>query len=218
MGAAMLTPPKHLVWDWNGTLLDDAWLCVEVMNALLAQHGLPPIDGERYQALFTFPVIEYYRRLGFDFGRTPFAQVGTAFIDGYQSRQHECQLQRGAHDAFDALARRGVSMSVLSASQQSRLSAQAHALKVTERFVRLVGLDHHYADGKLELGRAWVTELGLPPGDVLLVGDTDHDFHVAQALGLRCVLIPSGHQPRARLEACGVPIVESVAQLAAAWA
>lgn len=205
--------PRHVIWDWNGTLLDDAWLCVEVMNGLLAAHALPPMDEARYQDLFTFPVVDYYRRLGFDFERAPFEQVGTAFIHGYQARQHECRLQEGAHAVFDALAARGVPMSVLSASQQSRLHAQASHLGVTERFVKLVGLDHHYADGKLELGRQWVAELGLAPEEVLLVGDTDHDLHVAQALGLRCVLVPSGHQSRARLEQAGATVLESLAGL-----
>ena len=85
--------PRHVIWDWNGTLLDDAWLCVEVMNELLVEHSLPAVDAQRYEALFTFPVVEYYRQLGFDFERTPFEEVGTAFIEGYQARQHECELQ-----------------------------------------------------------------------------------------------------------------------------
>ena len=31
----------NIIWDWNGTLLDDAWLCVDVMNGMLKEHGLP---------------------------------------------------------------------------------------------------------------------------------------------------------------------------------
>jgi phosphoglycolate phosphatase len=205
--------PRHVIWDWNGTLLDDAWLCVEVMNELLRAHALPPMDEARYQDVFTFPVVDYYRRLGFDFERAPFEQVGTAFIHGYQARQHECALQDGAHAVFDALAARGVPMSILSASQQSRLEAQTGHLGITGRFVRRIGLDHHYADGKLELGRRWVAELGLPPDEVLLVGDTDHDLHVAQALGLRCLIVPSGHQSKARLEAAGATVVASLEAL-----
>ena len=34
---------SHILWDWNGTLLDDAWLCVEVMNSMLAERDLPQI-------------------------------------------------------------------------------------------------------------------------------------------------------------------------------
>ena len=68
----MAPRPRHVIWDWNGTLLDDAWLCVEVMNALLTPHRLPPLDAARYQALFSFPVRDYYRRLGFDFDAESF--------------------------------------------------------------------------------------------------------------------------------------------------
>ncbi|MBL8922742.1 MAG: HAD family hydrolase [Myxococcaceae bacterium] len=204
---------RHVIWDWNGTLLDDAWLCVEVMADLLEAHALPPMDAARYQDLFTFPVVDYYRRLGFDFERAPFEQVGTAFIHGYQARQHECRLQEGAHAVFDALSARGVPMSILSASQQSRLEAQVSHLGITGRFVRLIGLDHHYADGKLELGRRWVAELGVPADEVLLVGDTDHDLHVAQALGLRCLIVPSGHQSRERLERAGATVLDDLRAL-----
>ena len=36
-----LTAYAHVIWDWNGTLLDDAWLCVDVMNGVLRAHDLP---------------------------------------------------------------------------------------------------------------------------------------------------------------------------------
>ena len=36
-----LTAHRHLIWDWNGTLLDDLDLSVDVMNTLLARRGLP---------------------------------------------------------------------------------------------------------------------------------------------------------------------------------
>ena len=47
---------KHVIWDWNGTLLDDAVLCVEVMNVVLARRKLPPLTAERYADRFRFPV------------------------------------------------------------------------------------------------------------------------------------------------------------------
>ena len=50
-----------VVWDWNGTLLDDVELCMESINRLLREHRLPQLDHERYQRVFQFPIIEYYR-------------------------------------------------------------------------------------------------------------------------------------------------------------
>lgn len=208
---------RHVIWDWNGTLLDDAWLCVEVMNGLLGPRGLPALDAARYQELFGFPVRAYYQRLGFDFAGEPFEAVGTEFIDDYQERQHECRLQEGAAQALAALARRDVACSVLSASEQSRLEEQAGRLGVLDRFVGLIGLDDHYAGSKLENGRSWMAKLGLEPDRVLLVGDTDHDCEVAREIGVPCVLVPSGHQSHARLQALGAPTVGSLAELAARW-
>ncbi len=207
---------RHVIWDWNGTLLDDAWLCIEVMNALLAPRGLPPLDPARYQSLFGFPVRDYYLRLGFDFARDPFEKVGTDFIDGYAARQHECKLQPHATRVLEALSALGIGCSVLSASQESRLVAQAEHLSVRSRFQRLLGLGDHFAGGKLELGRRHVRELGLAPQAILLVGDTDHDFEVAREVGVGCVLVPSGHQSRERLEALGAPVLDGLGALAQA--
>ena len=40
----------HVIWDWNGTLLDDVNYSVDLMNALLDRHGLPihPHDVKVY--------------------------------------------------------------------------------------------------------------------------------------------------------------------------
>lgn len=205
---------RHVIWDWNGTLLDDAWLCIEVMNELLSARRLPTLEAARYQALFGFPVRDYYGRLGFDFSHEPFERVGAAFIAAYQRRHHECRLQAGADEALAALAARGIGCSVLSASEQSRLESQADRLGVRRCFVRMSGLDDCYAGGKLENGRRLLARLGLDPREVLLVGDTDHDWEVARDLDVDCVLIPSGHQSVDRLCALGAPMAISLAEIA----
>ena len=64
----MINPKiKYIIWDWNGTLIDDAWLFVEIMNEELKERMLPQINIQDYRQHFTFPVKKYYERLGFDF-------------------------------------------------------------------------------------------------------------------------------------------------------
>ncbi len=58
---------KQLIWDWNGTLLDDVRMCVNVMNVLLDKYALPELTCEKYKQVFDFPVKDYYANLGFDF-------------------------------------------------------------------------------------------------------------------------------------------------------
>ena len=64
---------KHIIWDWNGTLLNDLWLCLESVNAALARRGLAPLSEKRYQEEFDFPVIDFYRKIGFKFDDASFA-------------------------------------------------------------------------------------------------------------------------------------------------
>ena len=74
---------KYIIWDWNGTLIDDAWLFVELMNTELQDRDLPLINVEDYRQNFTFPVKKYYENLGFDFKKEDFQEVGYNFIEKF---------------------------------------------------------------------------------------------------------------------------------------
>jgi hypothetical protein len=58
---------KNIIWDWNGTLLNDITICIKSMNILLKERTLPLISEDKYRDIFTFPVRNYYEQLGFDF-------------------------------------------------------------------------------------------------------------------------------------------------------
>ena len=201
---------KHVIWDWNGTLLDDADLCVEVMNAVLGKRGLPELTLQKYADFFRFPVRDYYRDLGFDFDRESFEVVGTEFIEGYSAIESRSGLREHALDVLHGVTKLGLTQSVLSASQRTRLEQQVKRLNLDAHFTALVGLEDHYAHGKVELGRAWMRKSGIDPKATVLVGDTDHDLEVAKALGVECVLIPSGHQSEERLAKLGATVVKNL--------
>ncbi|NKB72526.1 MAG: HAD hydrolase-like protein [Candidatus Latescibacteria bacterium] len=205
---------SHLVWDWNGTLLDDAWLCVEITNRLLAEAGLPTIDGVRYRQLFGFPLQDYTVKLGF--AAADFVAVSDAFIAQYEARRHQCALRAGARQALETVRRAGLEQSVLSAYKQTTLDQVVEQRRLGPFFRRLIGVDNHLGLGKIENGRRWLKEMGWPPQEVVLAGDTLHDVEVAQAMGVHCLLIPSGHQSRQRLAAAGVALVPDLTRLTTA--
>ncbi|OQW96427.1 MAG: hypothetical protein BWK77_04770 [Verrucomicrobia bacterium A1] len=201
---------QHIIWDWNGTLFNDAWLCMDVMNGLLRRRGLPLLTLERYQQLFDFPVINYYRQLGFDFSKESFEDLGTEFIADYERRRLECGLREEARAVLEGIRAAGMTQSVLSAYKKTTLEDILAHFDVRPFFVRAIGSDDHYASGKVEQGRKWIRELGCEPGQALLIGDTTHDHEVAEAMGTGCWLIPGGNHSRARLETCGVPVLDSL--------
>ena len=204
---------RQIIWDWNGTLLDDAGLCMAVMNGLLEIRGLPRLTAPRYAEVFGFPVVDYYRKLGFDFDREPFETVSTAFIVGYEAGRQHCQLRTGARACLDQWARLGVTQTLLSASKQAYLEDAVAGLGLTDRFDGLYGVDDHHAHGKTAVGHRLMAETGANPSATLMVGDTLHDAEVAASLGVNCVLIPSGHQSLDRLKGVGVPVLKSLAEL-----
>jgi len=205
---------RHVLWDWNGTLLDDAWLCIEVLNRLLDARGLAPIALADYRRHFDFPVIEYYRHLGFPVDAGEFEHISSSFISGYRSGVARCELHAGVREALGEVAARGLPQSVLSASEQGYLETDLSAFGLRARFHTVNGIDTIHAPGKLPRGAQWLEESGLAPHEVLMIGDTTHDWEVASALGLHCVLLASGHQDDARLRAVGTNVCASPAELA----
>jgi len=201
---------KHFIWDWNGTLFDDARLCVDIMSGLLQRRGLPGLTLSRYQEVFGFPVRDYYERLGFDFNAEAFEVLGTEFIEEYDRRRFECRLQPGAREALEAVAHAGITQSILSAYHRESLEEMAEHFEVRHYFLKLIGLTDHYAHGKIRLGREWIDKLHYAADEVLLVGDTVHDHEVATEMNTDCVLIPSGHHTGEKLARCSVPVIESL--------
>ncbi len=203
--------PELVLWDWNGTLLDDVDLCVAALNRLLAAHGYPQrYDHAAYKAIFGFPIEEYYRRAGFDLARHPFPMLAERYMADYIPASVACPLAAGAERALAALQNAGVRQVILSASPLGTLEAQVAQRGVAGFFDRLLGLDDIYARSKVALGLAYLRENGFDPARAVMVGDTLHDREVAQALGVDCVLVACGHQPESVLRAAGVPVVPDV--------
>ena len=51
--------PEYIIWDWNGTLMDDSAASLRAMNKVLEKYGLERLSNKRYMDIFTFPVVDY---------------------------------------------------------------------------------------------------------------------------------------------------------------
>ena len=201
---------RHIIWDWNGTLWDDTWLCVEINNHMLELRSLPAINDSIYRDKLCFPVDQYYCQLGFDYDLDPYSTLAEEFIAEYEHRRFECTLQEGARELIQSLHARNIPQAVLSAYQHETLLQAVDYFGMTPFFSDIIGLDDIYASGKVENGKKYIAELDLAPSDILFIGDTVHDFEVAEAMGVHCILVANGHNSRSRLEVCGVPVFNSL--------
>ena len=201
---------KHIIWDWNGTLLNDGWLFVDVMNSILRSRGLNTITLEKYREIFGFPVKDYYLKLGFDLEKEPFEESGLEFIMGYENRRYDAQLYPQVIPLLNKLNARGISNSILSAQHQTLLDDLTQYYNIRNHFIGVIGLDNHYAHSKVENGIEWLKQINLSPKEILLIGDTDHDFEVAKVIGIDCLLLSHGHHCSRRLKKTGAKVVKNL--------
>lgn len=204
---------NHFIFDWNGTLLNDLWLAVDVIDEMLVKRGLSGMTTERYCEVFDFPVKDYYQNIGFDFDKESFEIVGTEFIVEYDKRQYECKLQQGGVELIKKLYQKNYHLSILSAREQTMLEQNLKYFDINNYFPVISGLKDHYANSKLQSGLQLIDEAHISPSETLLIGDTLHDAEVAREMGIDCVLIASGHQAMHRLQTAGIPVLENLMQI-----
>ncbi len=198
----------RVLWDFNGTLLDDPAHCLRTMNAVLAAHHLPLMaDVDAYREVFCFPVQVYYARLGLPGDGEGFVSAAHEWIDIYREGEGDISLRDGAEEVLRFIREAGVPQGVLSATEQTMLEEQVTALGIRHYFDALFGRGDIYATDKSDIA---VRYAETHPGEhVLMIGDTIHDFATAEAGGFDCVLVEGGHQSRRVLESCGCPVAES---------
>ncbi|WP_228977303.1 HAD family hydrolase [Streptomyces sp. DH12] len=207
----------HLVWDWNGTLLDDISAVIEATNAAFEELGIAPITLERYRELYCVPIPVFYQRL---LGRLP-DEAEWEVMDGtfhrhYWARAEACGLTDGAAELLAAGSGLGRTQSLLSLAPHERLLPLVRRHGIEEWFVRVDGRTDRSTAGKAAHMVRHLRALdGVPPERIVVIGDAADDALAAAHVGARAVLYTGGSHSRASLESVGVPVVDSLAEAVA---
>lgn len=202
----------HIIWDFNGTILDDVDTGIRSVNKLLADRGLPTLESkESYRAVFGFPIIDYYRRIGFDFEAEPYEVIAPLWVEQYMINVKDAPVFEDVEDAMAFFAGRNILQTLLSATEKNMLIGQLESLGLKNAFCEILGRDDIHAASKGGVARKWRDE--HPNAEALMIGDTDHDLQVAKQIGADCVLICRGHQSKEYLEDLGVPVFDDLLQL-----
>ncbi len=194
---------KAIIWDYNGTLLNDLEIGVLAINAMLQQRSLPQLTLADYRDVFTFPVKDYYQNIGFNFENEDWSKTADEYIANYTSLLPQTSVFPEARKLLEYFADNNKQQFILSAMEQKMLSQAVSSDNITHFFTEISGIDNIYAASKTANGRKMIQKYQLEPEEVCLLGDTSHDYEVAQALNTDCILVASGHQSYKRLQATG---------------
>ncbi len=204
---------NSVIWDWNGTLLNDIDLCINSINVLLRDRALTEINSKTYKEVFSFPVQKYYKILGFDFEKEDFSVPAHQYIDLYYAGFNTCNLQKHAIELLQHFQQNGTRQFVLSAMEHEMLEKTLKLKGIFNYFEGIAGLKDHYAVSKAEQGKQLIRQFNLDRERTFLIGDTTHDFEVATGLGVPCILIADGHQSIERLTQTGGIVIGNLKEL-----
>jgi phosphoglycolate phosphatase len=203
---------KNIVWDWNGTLLNDLEVGVTTLNDMLERRKLPLLTCRQYKDKFGFPVADFYREVGFDLKQESLHDVSVDFVETYNRYAEKLELNEQVCEVLETIQGAQIKQYVLSALREDLLEQMVHDFDIAVRFDRVCGSDNIYAEGKIERGLRMLEKCPVCSAETLMVGDTVHDAEVARALGFDCILFAGGHNSEWRL-AEKAPVIHQMKEL-----
>lgn len=205
---------SYYLFDWNGTLLDDRGINIEIENLLLSRRGLPQLPSEEYYLNnFGFPIIDFYISLGFDFEKESYNSVAVEYAEEYEKRISSAPLFEDVRAVLEELKSKNKKLVIISATEHNLLNSQVEKYGIKNYFSSVLGIENNLGKSKVERALQWLSEENASPEDTLFIGDTEHDYETARAIGCDCVLIPRGHNSKERLEKTGAVVIASLKEM-----
>lgn len=199
----------HIIWDWNGTLLDDLSASLTSVNDMLDMRGMPHIDADFYKECIGVPIRKFYDRV-FDMEKEDYAVIIKQYNEGYLRHLEDCGLTRGAREAIEYFCSHGLNQAVVSSSNNDQLCANILKYGLDGCFDSVLGSADFYAGSKIDRAKTYLEKSNGKNGRVLVVGDLEHDADMAKELGADCVLLTSGHEHISRLKRAEVPLIDDL--------
>ncbi len=201
------SPKKHIFWDWNCTLLDDAQVILDCVNLSLAKWAPAPITMQRFREIDSTSLHDLYRSAGVQEKDIPQAllEERDLFHDSYEPRADRVPLRKGAADLLCNLKANNIANVIVS----------NHIADQIVRVLKLREIHHYfdevlaYADRKIQFRgttkkerlQLYAKQNNVALSDSIIVGDTVEEIEIGREIGLRSISITGGLTSEERLHA-----------------
>lgn len=203
---------KYIIWDWNGTLLDDINASLKSVNDMLEKRGMEPIDKVRYRECIGVPIRIFYEKV-FDMSKEDYNVIIEEYNNGYLFHLSECGLSDGAVELLEKLAAKGKRQAIVSSSNNNQLMKNVEKYGVKHWFDAILGAADYMADSKIDRAVTYLKSHNASADEVLVIGDLAHDSMLAKEINADCVLLSSGHETPERLASSGARVIDSLREL-----
>lgn len=179
---------------------------------MLAMRNMPPIDIVRYRECISVPIKGFYEKV-FDLENEDYSEILRQYNEGYLYHLKDCGLTDGAREALDFFDSQGAKQIIVSSSNNAQLCVNVKKYGIWEKFDAVLGAADFMATSKIERAVSYLEKEGAGRGEVLVIGDLEHDAELAREIGADCILLSSGHEKRERLAAAETPIINDLHEL-----
>lgn len=201
----MSATAKYIVWDWNGTLFDDTHIVLDSVNEILVSLQRLPIDLPTMRTHYSIPLVDFYRKIGLtddEVGKIFFS--GNVIHDYYEKRVHLAELRDGVADVLASLRDDGIHSGILSNHVVEPIREQLRRFAIEHYFTDVMAYDsrHQQFRDKTKADRLHdlISSRNLDPKNLVIIGDTPEETHIARSVGAVSVAITGGCLPQERLE------------------
>lgn len=202
----------HILWDWNGTLLDDVGISIDCVNILLNELGLKQTNLEEYYEMMEIPMKRYYENLfssrNFEF---KYELCTKNFQKNYPMMIDNAKLMNSAIEILQYFKSQGAKQFIVSSFEKIRLIGYVKKFGIDSYFEAISGDDDIHVGSKS--GRAIELVKGVERDKILYIGDSEADYITANDVGCDCILLSKGHQPRKTLEKFGCIVIDNLTEI-----
>ena len=196
-----------LVFDWNGTLLDDAHVLLQTTNAILGRFGHAAIDMDTFRKHCDIPLSILYRGLGMS--ESEVAAVdrdsGALFHDTYERFACKADLREGARRILEIAHEQAAPSVIVSNHVVDPLRFQLRRLGINDYISEVIAFEscatQFKSMSKGERLRLYMQKNDLKPPATFIIGDMPVETNIARDLGLISVSITGGFVSDSRLQA-----------------
>lgn len=198
---------RLVAFDWNGTILSDTIACMVADDAALVCLGYKPIGLKKFQETFEIPLLKFYEKVGVDTNvpKDKYKESETIFHKVYEERAAKSRTRAGVRDLLEWLKEHKVKCIIFSNHLPESIQRHLKRLKIAHYFETIIANTHEhevlFKRAKGEKLKAYLSEKGVNPKQVLIVGDTTEEIEIARELGGISVALTDGYNSTPRLKA-----------------
>lgn len=204
---------KVIIWDFNGTLIDDVNAALESVNDMLTRRNLPLINMEQYASYVDTPIIKFYEHIFDDLYSMDFGEIAIEFNEGYEKHLPERAVMANAEDVLEYFNQKGKLQTVISATHIDKVTNRLTEFGLTGYFDKILAHNNLIAEDKTHLAVKYFAEKGIKPSEAVVIGDCVADFKMAEAIGCDCILTTQGHQSRKEFAETTALVIDSLLEL-----